>query len=631
MTAGSLIDALESEHRLLDAWEEVYDAGTDDGPPGPDVQASADTAATRIAELSAQFRERTWEPSPVVHLPIPKADGGVRRLAIPSVADRVVERALLGLLEPMIDPLLSPWSFAYRKGLGVADAIRCLVDARDDGARTVVRCDVEDCFERIPRWRVLELLSKIVNDPPAVKLVGDLLARRVVGRNAPHLTQGRGLHQGSPLSPILANLYLDQFDRTIARAGWMSIRFGDDIAIPARDRADAERAIDAARATLDDLLLELNLGKTRVCSFDDGIPFLGQIVGSATGRGAEPTAKPLETTVFVTTQGSWLRSRGSRIVVQNGDQVLLRLHPNRIRQIVAIGRIGLTAAFLRRAAREGIDVVLLDDVAGIDCRIVPPAARDPRARIAQHRAADRDTDAQEVAIACVVGKIQNMRVGLLKRHPTGPEDTDVLLGMVFDDAAEQLAARRAEAEAAPNRAALMGTEGAATRAYFQTWVQALPPVWEFTGRKRRPPPDPVNAMLSFGYTLLTNEAVAACEAAHLDPDVGFLHQSRVGRPSLALDLVEEFRPVLVDSLVWGIIGRGMLTPDDFVYQPDTGSRMRDRAKRVLLTGYEQRMLTLVTAPTSQHRVSWRVALHGQARQLAEALRTGDRYRPILWK
>jgi hypothetical protein len=85
MTAGSLIDALESEHRLLDAWEEVYGAGTDDGPPGPDVQAFADTAATRIAELSAQFRERTWEPSPVVHLPIPKADGGVRRLAIPSV------------------------------------------------------------------------------------------------------------------------------------------------------------------------------------------------------------------------------------------------------------------------------------------------------------------------------------------------------------------------------------------------------------------------------------------------------------------------------------------------------------------------------------------------------------------
>lgn len=632
MTAGSLLDALESERRLLDAWEDVLRAGSDDGPPSAELADWAETAATRVADIAAAFRDRTWRPSPVVSFQLSKPSGGVRNLAIPSISDRVVERALLELITPLVDPLLSPWSFGYRRGVGVNDAIRALVEARDDGLQVVLRVDIKDFFDNVPRWELLRRLGEVLTDPPVVVLVGDLMARRLVGRNAPRLRDGRGLHQGSPLSPLLANLYLDAFDRAMMRCGWMAIRFGDDMAIPVSTRADAERALDDAREALESLGLELNLGKTHIRHVDQGVEFLGQTIGSATGRGVEPSSSPLETTVFVVTEGSWIRTRGKRVVVQNGEEVLLRLHPNRVRQVVTIGRVGLTTSFLRFAAVEGIDVVLLDETSGMDSRLMPRVARDPRARITQYRAADRTTQSLDLATQFVLGKIQNMRVGLMKRRPATIDDESEQTGNAFDVGIEQLSQRRAEAAVAATYESLLGTEGSASRAYFQVWERILAPQWQFEGRRRRPPPDAINAMLSFTYTLLTNEAVAACEAAQLDPDIGFLHRPQPGRPSLALDLVEEFRPLIADSVVFGIVRRNMLSPDDFVATPDRGCRMRTRAKRVLIGAYEERLLRLTAVPTTDRRMSWRMAMHSQAKHLAAVLR-GDviKYQPTLWK
>lgn len=189
-------------------------------------------------------------------------------------------------------------------------------------------------------------------------------------------------------------------------AGWLAILFADDIAISAGSRPLAEQALDKARETIETLDLELNLGKSHIHSFDDGVPFLGATVGTATGRRADTSAKPLDATVSVTvtTAGSWIRSRGDRIVVQQGENALLRLHVNRVRQIVAVGRVGVTTPFLRTAAREGIDVVLLDETAGSSCRIVPPAARDPRARIAQHQRFANANETLDLATRFVMGK-----------------------------------------------------------------------------------------------------------------------------------------------------------------------------------------------------------------------------------
>ena len=150
-TVGEMFERAFTEQRLLDAWDDVRSAALADGDGGPEVDRFEAAAARRVSELAQALADGTFEPQPVVRVEIPKSSGGVRRLAVPSLRDRIVERALLAELDVVVDPLLLPWSFAFRHGLGVRDAVACLAEARDEGAGWDARCDIDDCFEHIPR------------------------------------------------------------------------------------------------------------------------------------------------------------------------------------------------------------------------------------------------------------------------------------------------------------------------------------------------------------------------------------------------------------------------------------------------------------------------------------------------
>lgn len=254
----------------------------------------------------------------------------------------MIERALLAVLDPEIDPTLLPWSFAYRRGMGVKDAVAALTSARDTGMDWVARADIDDCFDRIPQWEVMRRLREIVDDERVVHLVGTLLDRRVIGARIAHGDRGRGLHQGSVLSPLLSNLYLNTFDRRMLNAGYRVVRYGDDFAIPVSSRLEGEKALQTAATELEDLRLELNSGKCHVTSFEEGVRFLGELVTASTLAVAETLSHPLETVVYVERQGSTVRVRGDRLVVTDGEESLMRLSLRRIRQVVCFGRVGLT-------------------------------------------------------------------------------------------------------------------------------------------------------------------------------------------------------------------------------------------------------------------------------------------------
>src|SRR5712691_9556925 len=180
---GYLFARAFTEQSLLDAWSQARQAALADGDAGPEVdEFEAAAAARRISELADDLANGSFKPHPVVRVEIAKPSGGFRKLAVPSLTDRIVERALLAELDPVIDPLLLPWSFAYRHGLGVKDAIACLVEAREAGAAWVARADIDDCFEHIPRWEVLRRLREVVADTQAVDLIRRLMDRPVAGQ-----------------------------------------------------------------------------------------------------------------------------------------------------------------------------------------------------------------------------------------------------------------------------------------------------------------------------------------------------------------------------------------------------------------------------------------------------------------
>src|SRR5580700_4141825 len=189
---GELLDRAFTEQRLLDAWREVRDAAMADGEGGPEVDRFEAAAARHVSELAEALRNGSFQPRPVVRVEIAKPVGGVRRLAVPCLSDRIVERALLAELDAVIDPLLLPWSFAYRHGLGVRDAVACLAEARDAGAAWVARCDIDDCFDHIPRWEVLRMLRDAVPDSAAVDLVRKLMDRPVIGERIARDERGLG-------------------------------------------------------------------------------------------------------------------------------------------------------------------------------------------------------------------------------------------------------------------------------------------------------------------------------------------------------------------------------------------------------------------------------------------------------
>jgi CRISPR-associated protein Cas1 len=293
--------------------------------------------------------------------------------------------------------------------------------------------------------------------------------------------------------------------------------------------------------------------------------------------------------------------------------------------VVLIGRVGMSTPFLHRALQRGVETILLDDSGAFLGRVQPGERGREFDRRIQFDAAGSDAVSLRLARGFVLGKLQNQRV-MLQRLDRKLDEP------ILGPSIRRIDKFRYDAERVATLVQVRGLEGAGARDYFQAIGDFLTDEWGWKGRVRRPPPDPVNAMLSFGYTLLSNEGVTAAELAGLDPDIGFLHLPHPGRPSLALDLVEEFRPLIVDSTVFAMIGRKQVRPTDFEKVDDGACRMSKPARDAFLTAYEKRMLQLVTyRDAGGRRISYRTALHMQARSLSRAMDSGDGYLPVMWR
>jgi CRISPR-associated protein Cas1 len=285
----------------------------------------------------------------------------------------------------------------------------------------------------------------------------------------------------------------------------------------------------------------------------------------------------------------------------------------------------MTSGMIEAASRHAIDVVWLHDDGGFCSRLHHTYDGDVTLRRAQYTRTGDPGAALRLARDIVTGKINNMQAHLRRAATRGVDGLTAI--------ADRLDQARTQLPQLQTLEQLRGSEGRATRDYFTGLAHILGNDWPFPTRQRRPPPDPVNAMLSFGYTLLTNEAIAACEIVGLDPYAGALHADRVGRPSLALDLMEECRPMIVDAAIVRLTATGQITPADFVTDETAGNcRLTYEGRRRFIAGYERRMLTQFRHTTTGRTVSYRTGLHLQARIMAKVF-TGaqDHYQPMTWR
>ncbi|MBN1830026.1 MAG: type I-C CRISPR-associated endonuclease Cas1 [Deltaproteobacteria bacterium] len=342
--------------------------------------------------------------------------------------------------------------------------------------------------------------------------------------------------------------------------------------------------------------------------------------------------KKLLNTLFVTTQGAYLAKEGETIVVKTDGEIRLRLPVHTMGGIVCFGNVSCSPFLMGFCAENGVGISFLTERGRFLARVQGPVSGNVLLRREQYRRADDPQASADVAREVLTGKIANSRTVLqraLRDHADKMATDEVGFAVKRLNNHINLLNREHPLDA------LRGFEGDAAHIYFSVFdhlIVAQKEDFNFQERNRRPPLDNVNALLSFIYTLLVHDIRSALETVGLDPAVGFLHRDRPGRPSLALDLMEEFRPFLADRLALSLINRQQVQANGFEKSDSGAVMMTDDARKTLLVAYQERKQEEILHPFLDEKVAIGLLFHVQALLMARYLRGDlDGYPPFIWK
>jgi CRISPR-associated protein Cas1 len=318
-------------------------------------------------------------------------------------------------------------------------------------------------------------------------------------------------------------------------------------------------------------------------------------------------------TLYVTTQGAYLAKDGEAVSVRVEQETKLRVPIHTLGAIVCFGQVSCSPFLMGLCGERGVALAFLTENGHFLARVQGPVQGNVLLRREQYRQADNEENTAAIARAVVLAKVANCRT---------------VLQRALRDKAEDVS-RETTVDA------VRGHEGDAARVYFSVFDHLITGAKEeffFRGRNRRPPLDNVNALLSFAYTLVTHDVTAALEAVGLDPAVGYLHRDRPGRPSLALDILEELRPVIADRLVLSLINRRQVRASGFRKTESGGVVMDDATRKEVLVAYQTRKQEEIQHPFLGERVAYGLVPHVQALLLARFIRGDlDGYPSFLWK
>ena len=337
-------------------------------------------------------------------------------------------------------------------------------------------------------------------------------------------------------------------------------------------------------------------------------------------------------TLYVTTPEAYVRLDHETLRVEVEKELKLQVPLHHIGAIVCFGDVLLSPAILHRCADDGRSVVLLDRNGRFKGRLEGPVSGNVLLRKAQHQAVNDPQQTLAIARNLVAGKVQNVRQVVLRgaRDTDDPQDSAQL-----KETAQALATVLDQAAETTDLDQLRGFEGEAARRYFGAFsclIREDRETFRLDGRNRRPPRDPINALLSFLYAILLSDCVTAAEGVGLDPQIGFLHTLRPGRPALGLDLMEELRSVIAERLALTLINRRQVTASHFVERPGGAVYLNDDGRKEVIVAYQKRKQEEVQHPVIEQKVPIGLIPHVQARLLARVLR-GDMesYVPFLYR
>ena len=683
------LDQVLTDNNLNGAWLKVKGNQGCAGIDGESIEDFERNLKLNLDTLCNEVRYETYRPCPLLRVEIPKKSGGTRPLSIPAVRDRVLETAVARVLMPLFEAEFEDCSFAYRTGRSVAQAVNRVIRLREQGYLWVVDADIRTFFDEINHNLLMAEVEKLVKDNGILKLIRLWLKADIVdGKRRFQLR--KGVPQGSPISPLLSNLYLDHLDEMLLENNLRLIRFADDFLVLCKDRARAEEALELTEEVLNSLRLKINDKNTRVVDFNRGFRFLGvQFVRSLVFKPKFPEAAPLSfhkkdliegkektaieeeqppsrpaaspsamqaafdeagidaddlpsesgmedsveflpemleedlpadhdprlRTLYLMEHGNVLGKESERLVVRRKGKVISEIPAIKVDQVMVFGNSQITTQAMQFCLQEKIPIFLLSG-RGRFYGVIDAFDTDP---VLLHRDQFARSNDEAFCLALarsfVRGKIANGRLifSRLSRKRQVP---------ALQQAAIEMKAVLERLDSAETLNQLRGFEGNAARIYFGAIAKTIDSAWGFMKRIRQPPTDPVNSLLSYGYTILFYNLYALLRARGLNPHVGHLHPLRSGHPALVSDLMEEFRAIVVDAVVFNLLFNKKLSPDDFILQENPGAAclLKAEARKKFITALEAKFNAPIRHPVSGLQLDYRRCMEHQVRHLAAVIR-----------
>lgn len=667
---GSVFERLTSFEELAAAWNAVLAKDILDQQLRRQAKEIGADLAIFLDRLSAELRTGLYKPGPLYPLKRerlgPLRGGlGAPVLWVPSLRDGIVERAVAAAVGPAAEALQSSSSFGARTGLGIDAVVGRLTRLRGEGCANVLLLEIEGCESGVDLDDALETLRRGMPCERTLDLLCLLGLPRFEGVRPGAEDRLRGVLEGSSLRPLLENLALTDVDDAMCDAGFAYLRHGSKIAMCAPGRSELVDGLALISELVRSRGLKINEDATAMTSFDEGFCHLG--IDYSQDRPLEPSAEaaaPVHV-VYVGRDGSRVHVAKERLIVDAPDGLPQMSIPRRmVSRIVLTGNVGLSAGARSWALYNDIDVLCLSRRGTYLGQLAGPRSTANAQRLLRQAEFAADEEARlPLARSIVRAKLRNqlhVLHRLARREREGSAGDVESAGAAMGDGMEVrgnagVASGRASAAAGgvgvareasgvvgleaacrdircimadlPDAASIeeiMGMEGAASNVYFACVAGLLPPEVSFPCRSRRPPRDMANAALSYAYSLLLGECTAALFAAGLEPSLGVLHASTDKRPSLSLDLMEEFRPLLVDRMVFGLLRSRRLRPEHAGPSDDgAGVWLTKDGKKAVVDGYEATLQRSVKGALPGFAGPWRRHIHHSAQLLGRAILEPD--------
>ncbi len=666
--AMSVLDRVVRDENLKEAFREVKANSEVPGTDGQSINEFEAGLFDNLKRLKKEIVTGKYRSEDLRGIILPVNEKKVRALAIPSVRDRVFQRAACQILAPAVDQLLEDCSFAYRRGFSREGAAKAIQQAYNEGYRYVLESDIEAFFDNVDWSLLFRKLDTLLFNDPIVPIIHRWIMQ-TVEYNGQKVQRVRGLPPGSAISPLLANLLLDEFDEQLGD-DFRLIRYADDFVILCKTKEDAENALTQAESVVKQLKLELKPSKTNLTNFDIGFQYLGYIfcksavLETKKKSGKEKTKPVMIPVPDIVPKNSWIanvdfrkikeihpvlygnkkefalidsshQDRKAFPVYLSDSEVFARLSyqtliitnhdhcgkPGRkiplsqIKFIVDYGKPSITLPAVIELSRRNIPTYFCRRTGETYC-VVPASQTDYNI---WQKQLEKSLDKRFVigfAREIVRAKIHNYAV-IARRQQWN------------DSILQQFSLMEDRCEQEDDMDSLRGFEGKSAAIYFKTLAEQLPQEFNFNGRQKHPPTDPINALLSFGYSVLYHHLATTLMGNNLNPAIGWYHFSHDRYLALACDLQEEFRHI-IDSLVIQMVHRGQVNSSDYFRSEKMKYPflMKKDFQSKYISLIEDRLLTKFTHLESETEIDLLGLFDYQARQIIELCRgKQEKYRP----